>query len=232
MKRILLSTITTILVSASLCQIPNRNERSNSTDTIRKGRTSGISVSSMSNTISATSNPAVTKTSQNITTANTNKPLTLEELNQKIISLQASVEQLNKRLPYSGVAFLKVIVDNNNFDAIKNRVKIDNELCNYNPNAKIFLENNGTIRRFIFENNYWYIESGWKINGIEPVIFETSIHPDRPEFSKVTLKPGYKNSGVLLSQWAPFYFGESLNVIIVKDFPDYNPAIYQRMTNQ
>lgn len=229
MKRILLTTITTILVSASLCQIPNRKGKINFTDTTRKGKTSGISVSSMSNTVSATSNPAVTNTSQSITTVNTTKPLTLEELNQKIISLQASVEQLNKRLPYSGVAFLNVVVDNNNFDTRKNRIRIDNELCNGNPAAKIYFDN--TVRVF-FEENNWYIRPGWFINGVASVELETSIHPDKPSLNNVTLRPTSKNSGLLLAQATNFYIGETFNIIIVKDFPDYNPAIYQIMPNQ
>ncbi|HYM93860.1 MAG TPA: hypothetical protein VET23_06960, partial [Chitinophagaceae bacterium] len=171
-------------------------------------------------------------------------------LTKKVAGLEASLDALNKRIPFENMAYVTVVADENNLEGASAQypdryksMRIDNPLCNGNPKAKIFItrEVNGRfdISRITYnsQDGYWHLFPSTVSNiTMSPKEIETLKNGYNQE---VTLIKDYdnfedfvKNGSFLWAYPTILRTGDAVQLLIFTDLPNYNPAIYQKVTNQ
>ncbi|HEY6063868.1 MAG TPA: hypothetical protein VIV35_09680 [Chitinophagaceae bacterium] len=233
--------------------ISNYNTKKDTTGKQRPKQTQ-IPISTMTNTTtiptSTPPNTNMTTTTPTNTDNNYNQSLTLEELNKKVANLEYQLKVLSSRLPYANVAFVTVVADESNLEGATpdhpdrfKSIRIDNPLCNGNPDVKIFaireMNDRYSISRIQYSSadGYWHIYGSTVSNpGLNPLKYDTWQNGFNQEFS--TIKQ-YDNFEDFIRQgsfvWAfPTIMrkGDAIELIIVKELPNYNPALYNKSTGQ
>jgi hypothetical protein len=255
MKKLFLTVVSAFLLITSFSQVQRRGEKTNTTDTARKGKTSTVPISTMSNTMNVTTNPslnnaATTVNNTNNNTNNNNQPMTLEELTKKVESLPASLDALNERIPFENMAYVTVVADASNLEGASAQypdryksMRIDNPLCNGNPKAKIFATREVNGRFDIFRITYNSQDGYWHL--FPSTVSNITMSPKEIEY----FKNGYNQDATVIKDYDNFEdfvkkgsflwayptilrTGDAVQLLIFTDLPKYNPAIYQRPANQ
>jgi hypothetical protein len=251
MKKLFLAAIVSSLFSVSFSQMSSRpgGKQAAVKDSSGKGNTKpSVSISSMSNTLEVHNTTATPVTSVNNTSiANNNPSLTLDDLNKKVTNLESQINLISDKLQFQNMAFAEIVADNSNLSATPNPVlKIDHPLCNNNPKAKIFFspcsDASAPIISIYYMKPYWYAAfSRFKQSGFQPYFltefrvaaFNSNMAESDPIYVLKHMDPakGIANSFLTGEQYH-IEAGDKFSFLIFQGLPDFNPAIYQRPSNQ
>ncbi len=177
-----------------------------------------------------------------------NGSLTLEELNKKVADLELQIKSISNKLPFGNMTIAEIIADDENlFEAgvqkrYKNYVllKIDNPLCNDNPNAKIFFSpqsNTGYLKTIFYHSPYWYASfSDIVQQSLSPYDIKFYVNEPRGKFYSL-IERDFTNSAsfynaIQIGSRKYLEPGDKFLFIIYQQLPNYNPSIYQRSVGQ
>jgi hypothetical protein len=173
-------------------------------------------------------------------TLTNNKPLTLEELNKRILDLESQLNSVKNKLPFQNMAVMMIEATEKNMEAgtgdfpfFKHHIRIDNPLSNNNPKAIVLAMNLGdkdkmqTVNAFYnSKDNYWYISvPQLKLSGFEFWGIREGSKTARIELEIISYSSFEHSQGVAFAKPSWPNLGQKFSVIIFNELPVFRQGI-------